>query len=65
MSEELRDGTRELVDRALESSRRLLAASQCAPSITRGGRKGHGMAGEMAAQPSEPPAEPIPALEGV
>ena len=65
MSEELRDGTRELVDRTLEASRRLLAAPQCAPRINRGGRKGHGMAGEMAAQPSEPPAEPIPALEGV
>jgi len=65
MSEELRDGTRELVDRALEASRRLLAAPQGDVHIARGGRKAHGMSGEMAAQPAEAPAEPIPAFEGI
>jgi len=64
MSEELRDGTRELVDRALETSRRLLAAPVGGGRIARGGRKAHAMADEMPMQPSEPPAEPIPALEG-
>jgi multimeric flavodoxin WrbA/nitrite reductase/ring-hydroxylating ferredoxin subunit len=64
MSEELRDGTRELVDRALETSRRLLAAPVGGERIARGGRKAHAMTDEMPMQPSEPPAEPIPALEG-
>ena len=64
-SEELREGTRELVDRALEASRRLLAT----PTLTeermaRGGRKAHAMVGETPQQPMEPPAEPLPALEG-
>jgi multimeric flavodoxin WrbA/nitrite reductase/ring-hydroxylating ferredoxin subunit len=64
-SEELRDGTRELVDRALESSRRLLATPQVPERMARGGRKAHGLAGEMPAQPSEGPAEAVPPLEGV
>jgi nitrite reductase/ring-hydroxylating ferredoxin subunit/multimeric flavodoxin WrbA len=64
MSEELRDGTRELVDRALETSRRLLAAPVGGERMARGGRKAHAMADEMPMQPAEPPAEPIPALEG-
>ena len=64
-SEELRDGTRELVDRALEASRRLLAAPPLgAERMARGGRKAHGLANEMPAQPMEQPAEPIPPLEG-
>ncbi len=54
-SEELRAGTRELVDRALEASRRLLATPTPTGRMARGGRKAHGMAGEMPAQPSEPP----------
>lgn len=64
MSEELRDGTRELVDRALETSKRLLAAPVGGERMARGGRKAHAMADEMPMQPAEPPAEPIPALEG-
>ena len=64
-SEELRDGTRELVDRALESSRRLLATPQVPERMARGGRKAHGLAGEMPAQPSQPPSETVPPLEGV
>jgi hypothetical protein len=64
MSEALRDGTRELVDRALETSKRLLAAPVGGARMARGGRKAHAMADETPMQPSEPPAEPIPALEG-
>ena len=48
------------------TSRRLLAAPPIgAERMARGGRKAHGLANEMPAQPMEPPAEPIPALEGV
>ena len=57
-SEELRDGTRELVDRALETSQRLLATHIGVERMARGGRKAHGLANEMAAQPMEPPASP-------
>jgi multimeric flavodoxin WrbA len=64
-SEELRDGTRELVDRALEASRRLLAAPTLTEArMARGGRKAHAMVGETPQQPAEAPAEPIPALDG-
>src|SRR5262245_26572593 len=63
-SEELRDGTRELVDRALETSARLLATPSGYERMARGGRKAHALAGEIAAQAAEPPSEPVPPLEG-
>ena len=40
-SEELREGTRALVDRAVELARRLRESGACAASIARGGRKAH------------------------
>ncbi|MGE0190860.1 MAG: Rieske 2Fe-2S domain-containing protein [Planctomycetota bacterium] len=40
-SEELREGTRALVERAVTLSSRLRAASMCAASVPRGGRKAH------------------------
>jgi hypothetical protein len=42
-SEELRAGTRELVDRASDLAARLLEHHLCAPRIARGGRKAHRM----------------------
>ena len=42
-SEELRAGTRELVDRASNLAARLLEHHLCAPRIARGGRKAHRM----------------------
>jgi hypothetical protein len=52
-SEELREGTRALVDRALETTRRPLATPFGADRIERGGRKAHAMAGETAQQPDD------------
>ena len=40
-SEELRAGTRALVERAVEMARRLMETRMCAVSIERGGRKAH------------------------
>ena len=40
-SEELRAGTRGLIDRACELARRLRESRLCRPSIERGGRKAH------------------------
>jgi nitrite reductase/ring-hydroxylating ferredoxin subunit/multimeric flavodoxin WrbA len=40
-SEELRAGTRALVDRAVELARRLMETRMCGASIERGGRKAH------------------------
>jgi multimeric flavodoxin WrbA/nitrite reductase/ring-hydroxylating ferredoxin subunit len=42
-NEELREGTRALVDRALETCRRLLATPLTADHVERGGRKAHAM----------------------
>jgi hypothetical protein len=40
-SEELRQGTRALVERTVDLARRLREGGVCAPSIQRGGRKAH------------------------
>jgi len=40
-SEELREGTRELVSRALMLAERLIETHMCGPKIARGGRKAH------------------------
>ena len=50
-SEELRAGTRALVDRAVEMARRLMETRMCAVSIERGGRKAH-------AAPPQSPGNP-------
>ena len=62
-SEELREGARALVDRALETSRRLLATPQVGERVERAGRKAHHMTGDMlivAAQSPEVSSAPSP-----
>ncbi len=53
-SEELRAGTRELVDRAADLASRLLEHHLGAPRIARGGRKAHHMEGAAATGGAEP-----------